>query len=142
MISSTPLPPARFLVSRNQTHRSTEVEGEKVVTHYKARATTIYAGEPDVEYSKRLYFSTSASNNYDCRVNLGVGGDYLLALFYRNSSDSASDTEYSGQGGALTMNACDLHKSWHSVSDEEKEELAQLLQGSAADDDDDDSYKG
>lgn len=113
------------------------MEGEKVVTYYKVRAATIYSGDPDVEYSKRLYFSTSASNNYDCRVNLRVGGDYLLALFYRNSSSSASDTEYSGQGGALTMNACDLHKSWRSVSDEENEELAQLLQGSAAATDDD-----
>ena len=105
-----------------------EADANDVVT-YKVRTTTIYSGEPDVEYGKRIYFTTSAST-YDCGVDLKIRGDYLLSLFRTTSSTSDSD-----QGGPLTLHACDLNKPWRDVFDVEKKDLARLLEGSDPDDD-------
>lgn len=127
-----PPPPLRFWCLKPNTHtrahrRVGEDDDGHLTNYYKIRATTFYSGGSDVEYRKRLYFSSSArSSIYDCRVDLRIGGDYLLSLFHNTSR--ASDTEYSDQGGALTVNACALDKPWTSVFDTEKEELARLLE--------------
>ena len=47
------------------------------------------------------------------------------SLFRTTSSTSDSD-----QGGTLTLHGCDLNKLWRDVFDEEKEDLARLLEGS------------
>ena len=111
------------VVDLHQTRRSPEADINDDVT-YKIRPTTVYAGEPDVEYGKRIYFTTPASTD-DCGVDLKIRGDYLLSLFRTTSSTSDSD-----QGGTLTLHGCDLNKLWRDVFDEEKEDLARLLEGS------------
>ena len=107
----------------HQTRRSPESDVNDDVT-YKVRPTTVYAGEPDVEYGKSISFTTPASTD-DCGVDLKIRGDYLLSLFRTTSSTSDSD-----QGGTLTLHGCDLNKLWRDVFDEEKEDLARLLEGS------------
>ena len=106
----------------HQTRRSPESDVNDDVT-YKVRPTTVYAGEPDVEYGNRIYF-TSASTD-DCGVDLKIRGDYLLSLFRTTTKSSTSDSD---QGGALTLHACDLNKLWRDVGDGEKEDLASLLE--------------
>ena len=115
-----------------QTRRSPESDVNDDVA-YNVYVTTLYAGEPDVEYGKSISFTTPSSPN-DCGVDLGIGGDYLLSLF-RTTSSGTSDSD---QGGPLTLHACDLSKSWRYISYEEKEDLSHLLEGN---DDDYDDYE-
>ena len=112
-------------------YRSSEADDNDEVT-YKAYVTTLYAGEPDVDYGSYISFVTAASTD-DCGSYLVIRGDYVLSLFRRSSADSGSDDDQ-----PLTLNACNLNKSWSSLLAGEKTDLAGMLEGSDDDDDDDD----
>ena len=111
--------------STNQTpHNNRSDVGDDEAT-YVLDITTLYAGEPDVDYGDTISFVTAASTD-DCGVDLKIGGDYLLGLFRRTTSGASSDSDESAQFG---LHGCGLNKPWSSVFEEEHEDLAGLLEG-------------